>query len=78
MEGLVRALNAEQEQRLRKERALEELLTQEAVARANAEQEIKELQRKFDHLVDKLAAPGMPLHGQSKRKILPNAQTQSR
>jgi len=75
VEGLVRALNAEQEMRVRKERALEQLLLDEAAARVNAEQEIKELRRKYDHLVDRLAAPGMPLHGNSRRRVLQATST---
>eukprot|EP00286_Rhodomonas_abbreviata_P006828 CAMPEP_0181325120 /NCGR_PEP_ID=MMETSP1101-20121128/20745_1 /TAXON_ID=46948 /ORGANISM="Rhodomonas abbreviata, Strain Caron Lab Isolate" /LENGTH=161 /DNA_ID=CAMNT_0023433385 /DNA_START=107 /DNA_END=592 /DNA_ORIENTATION=+ len=67
--GLLQALNAEQLQRQKKEQALEQLLLDETAARVKAESEIKNLERKYDHLVDRLAAPGMPLHGTKKKTL---------
>jgi hypothetical protein len=60
VQGLVRALSEEQEQRLMKEKALQELLMSEAVKRAQAEEDLRKLERKVDHLVNRLQDPGMP------------------
>lgn len=60
VQGLVRALTAEQEQRLLKEKALEELLLNESVQRAKAQEDLKKLERKVDHLMNRLSDPGMP------------------
>ena len=60
VQGLVRALTEEQEQRLLKEKALEELLLKESVERARAQEDLRKLERKVDHLMDRLADPGMP------------------
>jgi len=60
VQGLVRALSAEQEQRLLKEKALEELLYNESLQRAQAQEDLRKLERKVDHLVTRLADPGMP------------------
>lgn len=60
VQGLVRALTEEQEQRLLKEKALEELLLKESVERAKAQEDLRKLERKVDHLMNRLSDPGMP------------------
>jgi hypothetical protein len=60
VDGLVRALHDEQEQRLLKERHLQELLMQEALERAKAETDLRKLERKVDHLMDRLCSPSIP------------------
>jgi hypothetical protein len=76
VEGLVRALHDEQEQRLIKERQLQDLLVREAMERAKAEEDLRKLERKVDHLMDRLCSPSIPAIVRGTVKAVKDTYTQ--